>query len=109
MARVEKIVTPPHEDNVRTIPNALALQTTASVDWSGPIAELTDRIAKAANYQLHVLGEPPAVPVLISLDVNDEPLTAILRNIDYQAGKRASIHVYPKLKVIELRYAKFYS
>ncbi len=109
MAQVEKTVSPPNTDNVKTIPNSPSLKTHASVDWSGPIGELTDRIAKAAKFKLNILGEAPSVPVLISLDVTDQSLASILRNIDYQAGKKASIHVYPKLKVIELRYAKIYS
>lgn len=109
MTRIEKEVTPQTMGNAQTIPNAQELQTRASVDWSGPIGELTERIAKAAHYQLHVLGQSPAVPVLVSLDVNDESLAEILRNMDYQAGKKASIHVYPNTQVIELRYAKFYS
>ena len=109
MARVEKIITPSHENNMHNIPNTENLHVRASVDWSGPIGELTSRIAKAAHFRFHVLGEPPAVPVLISLDVNDQSLAEILRNIDYQAGKKASIHVYPNRQVIELRYAKIYS
>ncbi len=109
MARVEKTVSPPSTDNVKTIPNSPSLETRASVDWSGPIGELTEKIAKAARYKMRVLGTPPAIPVLISLDVNNQSLASILRNIDYQAGKKASLHVYPKLKVIELRYAKIYS
>ena len=109
MARVEKVIQPPTKDNTLTIPNAYNLQARASVDWSGPIAELTSRIAKAAHFRLRVLGQPPAVPVLISLDIEDESLAEILRNIDYQAGKRAYIHVYPNSQVVELRYAKIYS
>ena len=109
IARVEKVVIPPKQDNVLTIPNAFNLQTRATVDWSGPIEELTSRIAKAAHYQLRILGQEPSVPLLISMDARDESLGEILRNIDYQAGKRASIHVYPNTQVIELRYAKFYS
>lgn len=109
MARIEKTITPPVKDNVLTIPNAYNLQARASVDWSGPIGELTDRIAKAAHYKLRVLGNQPAIPVLISLDVNDESLAEILRNIDYQAGEKATIHVYPNRQVVELRYAKLYS
>ena len=109
MARVEKVITPPTKDNTMTIPNAYNLQARASVDWSGPIAELTARIAKAAHFRLRVLGKAPSVPVLISLNVEDESLAEILRNIDYQAGKRAYIHVYPNSQVVELRYAKIYS
>lgn len=109
MARVEKVITPPNKDNTLTIPNAYNLQVRASVDWSGPIGELCLRIAKAAHFRLRVLGKEPAIPVLISLDVQDESLAEILRDIDYQAGKRAYIHVYPNSQVIELRYAKIYS
>ncbi|MCX7118178.1 MAG: type IVB secretion system lipoprotein DotD [Legionellales bacterium] len=109
MARVEKVITPPSKDNTLTIPNAYNLQARASVDWSGPIAEITERIAGAAHFRLRILGKTPAVPVLISLTVEDESLAEILRNIDYQAGKRATIHVYPNSQVVELRYAKIYS
>lgn len=109
MAQVEKVILPKRRDNTLTIPNAYDLQVRASVDWSGPIAELTEKIAKAAHYRLRTLGRAPAVPVLISLNSQDDSLSDILRNIDYQAGKKASIHVYPNSRVIELRYAKIYS
>jgi len=109
MARIEKVVTPPHKDNLLTIPTAYNLQARASVDWSGPIEELTARIAKSAHYKFRVLGMTPAVPVLISVTIKDQSLAEILRNIDYQAGKKADIHVYPNSQVVELRYVKFYS
>lgn len=109
MAKVEKVIIPQNKDNTLTIPNAYNLQARASVDWSGPIEELTARIAKAGHFKLHILGKAPAVPVLISLSVKDESLAEILRNIDYQAGKKATIYVYPNSQVIELRYAKIYS
>lgn len=109
MARVEKVIRPPGKDNSLTIPNAYNLQARASVDWAGPIGELTSRIAKAAHYRVRVLGKEPAVPVLISINIQDESLAEILRDIDYQAGKKAYIHVYPNSQVVELRYAKIYS
>ncbi len=109
MARIEKVITPPNKDNTLTIPNAYKLQARASVDWSGPIAELTERVAKAAHYRLRILGQVPPVPILISLNMKDQSLAEILRNIDYQAGKKAFIHVYPNSEVVELRYANPYS
>lgn len=109
MAKTEKVLTPPNRDNILTIPNSYGMQTHASVDWSGPIAELTDRIAKAAHYRIRILGQAPAVPILISLDLKDQSLGEILRNIDYQAGHKAFIHVYPNSQVVELRYANIYS
>lgn len=52
VAKVEKVLFPPNRDNTLTIPNAYNLQARASVDWSGPIEELTARIAKAAHFRL---------------------------------------------------------
>lgn len=109
MNRVEKVIHPPQLDNVLTIPNACNLQARASIDWSGPIEELTERIAKAAHYRLRVLGQLPSLPILISISAKDKSLAELLRDIDYQAGKRAYIHVYPNCQVVELRYAKIYS
>lgn len=109
MARVEKVIIPPHKDNTLTIPNAYNLQARASVDWSGPVEELTARIAKAAHYKMRVIGQSPSLPILISLNIRDQSLAEILRNIDYQAGIKAYIHVYPNSQVVELRYAKIYS
>ena len=109
MAQTEKVLTPPHSDNTLTIPTSFSLQTHASVDWSGPIDELTKRIAHAAHYRMRVLGNEPAIPVLISINLKDHTLADILRNIDYQAGNKASLHVYPNTKVIELRYVNNYS
>jgi defect-in-organelle-trafficking protein DotD len=109
MARVEKVVIPQHGTNHFRIPSTYNLQTRASVDWSGPIEEITARIAKAAHYRLRVFGKEPAVPVLISINAKDESLVEILRDVDYQAGRKASIHVYPNQQVVELHYAKIYS
>lgn len=109
MAKTEKILTPPQADNVLTIPNTNNLNAHASVDWSGPIQEVTKRIAEAANYNLRVLGTEPAIPVLVSINLKDYSLGDILRYIDYQAANKASIHVYPNSKVVELRYVNPYA
>ena len=109
MARVEKVLLPNEANNTVNIPSSYNLQTHANIDWNGPIEDLLQRIAHAAHYRLRVLGSAPAIPLLINLNSNDESLAEILRNIDYQAGNKAYIHVYPSQQVIELRYAKFYN
>ena len=109
MERTEKVLFPRNSDNTLTIPSCYALRTHASVDWSGPIAEVTGRVAKEAHYRMHVLGKSPAIPILISLNMKDKSLAEILRNIDYQAGQKAFIRVYPNSQVVELRYANLYS
>lgn len=109
MAQTEKVLTPPHRDNTMNIPNIPSLQKRASVEWSGPIAELTKRVAKASGYHLRIIGQEPAIPILVAVNSKHKTLGEILRNIDYQAGNKAYIHVYPRQQVIELRYANLYT
>ena len=78
----------------------------ASVDWSGPIEPLLERIAKLANYRLCILGRHPAIPILVTITSQNTPLADIVRNADLQAGIKANIAVYPGIHTIELRYAK---
>jgi defect in organelle trafficking protein DotD len=78
----------------------------ASVDWSGPIEPLLERIVRLANYKLEVIGRRPAVPVLVTISAQNTPLAYIIRNADLQAGIKANIAVYPGIHVIELQYAK---
>ena len=109
MAKVEKVIYPPNKDNILTIPSSYNLQARASVDWSGPIEELTARVANSAHYRMRILGPTPTIPILVSINTKDKSLAEILRDIDYQAANRANIHVYPNNQVVELRYAKLYS
>lgn len=76
-----------------------------SIDWTGPIGPIVSKIALAANYQLSVLGNPPAIPVIIAIHAQNLSLGEILRNIDYQAGEKAYIYVNSKTRTIELRYS----
>ncbi len=105
LARIEKETKPRRYRNLIDSHN-FNLQTRASVDWSGPVEEVLKRVAKASYFRLRVLGRPPAIPALVSITSRDKTLADILRNLDYQVGKKADIKVYPHRKVIELRYAK---
>ena len=64
-------------------------------------------VAKLANYHLEIIGKLPAVPVLVTISSQNTPLNYIIRNANLQAGKKANIIVYPGIKTIELRYAKY--
>ncbi len=77
-----------------------------SVDWSGPVEPLAKQIASAANYRLVVLGNAPAIPLLVTVYAQNVPLADVLRDVGFQCGRRATIAVYPENREIELRYAK---
>ncbi|CAN5246501.1 type IVB secretion system lipoprotein DotD [soil metagenome] len=85
-------------------PATYCMTNIASVDWTGPIGPLVDRLAAASGYRVRVLGKPPAIPVLVNVTARDIPLAEILRDADFQAAAKAQIVVYASRKTIELRY-----
>lgn len=87
-------------------PASFGMGGLTSIDWSGPIEPLVKEIARLVGYRLCVLGREPAIPVLVSVYDKNMMIADILRDIGYQAGRRAAIVVYPENRVIELRYAK---
>ena len=105
LAAIEKATRPTFKKALVT-PTIFDLQTRASIDWAGPITPLLKNVAAASHYKLSVLGNAPAIPVLINLSAKDKPIAQILRLIDYQAGQKANVKVYPERKTIELQYVK---
>jgi defect-in-organelle-trafficking protein DotD len=104
LAEIEKaahpcVRLPPPIDGCR-----IGLGCCASVDWVGPVEPLVRRIAEASHYCVRVIGKDPAIPVIVSVNSKNIPLSDILRNISLQIHKKACIVVYPNSHVIELRY-----
>lgn len=87
-------------------PASFGMAGLTSVDWSGPVETLVRQLAKAANYRVRILGNQPAIPVLVTVYDKNMMLADILRDVGYQCGRRATIVVFPESRVIELRYAK---
>jgi defect-in-organelle-trafficking protein DotD len=85
-------------------PKTTGMTQIASLDWYGPVLPLLEQIAKASGYQVQVLGNAPAIPVIVSMSVNNQVMADILRNVAYQAQNKAVIAVNPAKKIIELRY-----
>jgi defect-in-organelle-trafficking protein DotD len=87
-------------------PASYGMGGTTSIDWSGPVEPLLRQIGNASGYRLGVLGTPPAIPVLVTINSKNVMLGDVLRDVGYQCGRRASVVVYPGARLIELRYAK---
>lgn len=86
-------------------PASYCMAFPTSVDWSGPIEPLVKEIARAADYRVRVVGSRPAIPVLVTVYAKNTMLGDVLRDVGYQAGRRAAVVVFPDSRVIELRYA----
>lgn len=102
---IEKAAFPVREKQL-PYPTSYDMNQMVSIDWSGPIEPLLQRISGLCNYKLRVIGRRPAIPVLVTLSARDTPVGYIIRDANFQAGKKAVVAVYPAIRVIELRYAR---
>ncbi len=77
----------------------------ASIDWSGPIEPLLEKIGTLTHYRVKVLGPIPSIPLIVTISADDRVIADILKDAGLQAGNRANLVVYPTNRIIELRYA----
>jgi defect-in-organelle-trafficking protein DotD len=75
-----------------------------SIDWSGPIQPLLEKMAHMTQYKLKIMGNEPPIPIIVSVTAKNAVIADIIKNAGLQAGKRANIVVYPNTRIIELRY-----
>ena len=81
------------------------LQRAITVSWVGPPEQISKTLADRASYTfLTIENRPPALPV-VNIDVENEPVIDVLRDIGLQLGVRGDIKVDSVRKVIELHYA----
>ncbi len=103
---IQKASAPPINNKYLAYPTSGDLDEVVSVDWSGPIGGIFHRAAQISGFTPRVIGVPPAIPVLVTISVRNTPLSYVLRDANFQAGSKASIVVYPGIRVIDLRYGK---
>lgn len=90
----------------QTNADKLGMSDLGTIDWSGPVEPILKQLAMASHYKLRVLGNRPAIPVLINVNKSNASVAEIVRDITYQVHKQATIQIYPKSHTIELRYHK---
>lgn len=65
------------------------LQKRVTLDWLGPLESAAERLAEEIGYDFVVAGSRPPAPVMVEIDVEDEPVIFVLRDIGLQAEGRA--------------------
>lgn len=81
------------------------LRRAITVNWVGPVEQVTKTLADRAGYSFNTIGNVPVTPVVVSLDVENKPVIDVLRNIGLQLGMRADIRVDGTRRVVEIQYA----
>lgn len=85
-------------------PGALGMSQQTSVNWTGPVQPILNRLANAAHYKLSVIGSAPAIPVIVNVNANNQTIYNVIRNIKYQVANKATVTIYSKNRSVELRY-----
>lgn len=81
------------------------LKRTVTISWVGPVGPIAKRMAERASYRFNALGEVPPVPIIVSIDVVNEPIIDVLRDIGLQMNGRGSIVLDGQNRVVEVNYA----
>ncbi len=104
LAAVEQAKSPaPVAQRIDNVPPELA--RTITINWVGPVGQVTRRMADRANYSFLELGDMPPVPVIINIDVVNKPIIDVLRDIGLQMNGRGSVVVDGQRRVVEVNYA----
>ncbi len=104
LAMLQESKAPPLLNTAPLVTPEGGLGACADIDWTGPIEPLVHKVAEMSNYRVKILGNEPAIPVIISISQEKIVLADILKNAGLQAGRRANLYVFPANKVIEIRY-----
>ncbi len=78
------------------------LQTRVTLDWLGPLERLAERLADDIGCDFVVAGTRPPAPVMVEIEVKDEPAIFVLREIGLQAKDRAVLTVDATRMVVRL-------
>ncbi len=81
------------------------LRRAITVNWVGPTEIIAKTLADRAGYSFFVMGSPPVVPVVVSIDVQNTPVIDVLRDIGLQLGMRGNVRVDGQRRTIEIHYA----
>jgi defect in organelle trafficking protein DotD len=100
--QVKNPAAPPLEDYAGAPSN---LMQPVTLRWSGPIEPVTRALAQRAGLKFRVKGNQPAVPLTVNIDVYEQPIIHVLRDLGLQAGHRADIAADAAGGAIEVRYA----
>lgn len=81
------------------------LMRAMTLTWYGPVEQLVKKLADRASYSFMTVGNEPPVPLVVNMDVENQPVIDTLRDIGLQLGTRADVKVDSTRRMVELHYA----
>lgn len=106
LAAVEQVRTPSAAAAAAVVPNAPPeLQKAVTFTWAGPVEDVVRDMAARAGYSFRTVGDQPPTPVLVNLNIYNEPMIQVLRDVGLQMGTRADLRLDANRRSIEIIYA----
>ena len=81
------------------------LRRAITINWVGPAEPITKTLADRAGYVFQSVGNPPPVPTVVSINVENQPVIDVLRSVGLQLGMRADVRVDAARRIVEIHYA----
>lgn len=81
------------------------LRRAMTINWVGPVEPITKTLAARAGYDFLVIGTPPPVPIVVSIDAENRQVIDILRDVGLQLGLRGNVKVDSTNHIVEIHYA----
>lgn len=81
------------------------LMRAITVTWVGTPEPILRKLADRASYSFVTIGNKPPTPLVVNVDVQNQPVIEVLRDIGLQMGVRSDVKVDAERRMIELHYA----
>ena len=75
-----------------------------NINYTGPVEPLLNELVANTRYRVQVVGLAPTLPANISISRRDTSIGDVLRDVNLQAKGKATITIYPDIRVVELAY-----
>ena len=85
-------------------PMPMELENAISFEWSGPAADAAKKLARKINYGFKVTGNPPSIPPIVHVLVENASIAKIFEQIGIQAYPVSELVVDPNRRLVEFRY-----
>lgn len=82
----------------------IELRRAVTVNWIGPVAPISKSLAHRAGYEFRTIGAIPPIPVIVSVNVENQSVIDVLRDIGLQLGVRGDLKIDSRRRIVEIHY-----
>ena len=87
-------------------PVKTGLDQRVTIEWTGPVEPLIEKLAKNAHYRVNFLGQKPVAPILVSVNRSNAYMADVIQDVAYQVQRFADLSIVASEKLLELRYSR---